>query len=257
MVGFFIKKAFFDGWDNLISLILLNLGYVAILGLGYLVLNAMEQSLLLGFFTLVVWVVIFQVYSGAVSFFSTHLVFYKRPEIRELLEEGKRALKYVPLISAISVMLIMVAFLVMPFYLASPGLFSLFSASLIFWASIFMSMVLMYYFPVASQLKDRPAKVLKKSSLIVLDNFGFSFFLLFYTAINSVLSILTAFLIPGYASILMSHQVALRLRMFKYDYLEEHPNTSRRDIPWDALLFDEREKVGPRSIRGMIFPWKD
>ena len=257
MIWFFIKKAFFDGWDNLISLILLNLGYVAVLGLGYLVFHAMQVSLLFGFFVLVAWVVLFQIYSGAVSFYAVYYVNYQRPGFRELLEEGKRALIYVPLISLITVMLVLVMFLVIPFYLSAPGLFSLFAASLVFWASIYLAMVLLYFFPVAAQLKDRPVKVLKKSSLLVLDNLGLSFFLLFYTIFNGVISMFTAFLIPGFASILMSHQGALKLRMFKYDYLEEHPNTSRRDIPWDALLMDEREKVGHRSIKGMIFPWKD
>ena len=30
MKGFFIKKAFFDGWDNLIGMVLLNIVYIAI-----------------------------------------------------------------------------------------------------------------------------------------------------------------------------------------------------------------------------------
>ena len=36
MIGFYIKKAFFDAWDHLFSLILLNLGFVLALGLGFL-----------------------------------------------------------------------------------------------------------------------------------------------------------------------------------------------------------------------------
>jgi hypothetical protein len=39
--------------------------------------------------------------------------------------------------------------------------------------------------------------------------------------------------------------------------LEENPDANRRKIPWDALLIDEKDRVGSRSIRGMIFPWKD
>jgi hypothetical protein len=31
MTGFFIKKAFFDGWDNLISMVVHNLGFLLIL----------------------------------------------------------------------------------------------------------------------------------------------------------------------------------------------------------------------------------
>ena len=34
MKGFFIKKAFFDGWDNLIAMVVLNLIYVALFLLG-------------------------------------------------------------------------------------------------------------------------------------------------------------------------------------------------------------------------------
>ncbi len=45
--------------------------------------------------------------------------------------------------------------------------------------------------------------------------------------------------------------------MFKYDYLESHPEVNRRQIPWEELLFDEREKIGPRTLRGMIFPWRN
>ena len=49
----------------------------------------------------------------------------------------------------------------------------------------------------------------------------------------------------------------MKLRLYKYDYLEENPDAKRNDIPWDALLIDERERVGKRTLRGMIFPWKE
>ena len=45
MIGFFIKKAFFDGWDNLIGMVLFNLGYiVAIFALFWAVLSAGQAS---------------------------------------------------------------------------------------------------------------------------------------------------------------------------------------------------------------------
>ncbi len=45
--------------------------------------------------------------------------------------------------------------------------------------------------------------------------------------------------------------------MFKYDYIEAHPDTDRKHLPWEELLFEEREKVGTRTLKGMIFPWKE
>ena len=65
------------------------------------------------------------------------------------------------------------------------------------------------------------------------------------------------FLVPGVATILLFYQVAFKLRLYKYDYLETHPNARPKDIPWADLLYTDRERVGPRSLRGMIFPWKD
>ena len=40
------------------------------------------------------------------------------------------------------------------------------------------------------------------------------------------------------------------------DYLEENPDTDKKHLPWEDILFEEKEKVGPRSFRSMIFPWK-
>jgi hypothetical protein len=71
------------------------------------------------------------------------------------------------------------------------------------------------------------------------------------------LSAFTALLIPGITGLLIWHQVALKIRLCKYDYLEENPDANRRQIPWDALLIDDRERVGKRTLRGMIFPWKE
>ena len=54
----------------------------------------------------------------------------------------------------------------------------------------------------------------------------------------------------------LASQDAMKLLMFKYDYLDENPDADIKHIPWDDLLYDEREKVGPRSLKSMIFPWK-
>ena len=70
-------------------------------------------------------------------------------------------------------------------------------------------------------------------------------------------SIFTAFLFPGFGGLLVWHQAAMRLRLYKYDYLEENPGANRKKIPWDGLLVEEKEKVGKRTLRGMIFPWKE
>ena len=62
---------------------------------------------------------------------------------------------------------------------------------------------------------------------------------------------------PGPVGVLLYLDEALRLRLLKYDYLEANPEADRKKIPWDALLIDEREKTGDRTLKNFIFPWKD
>ena len=118
-------------------------------------------------------------------------------------------------------------------------------------------MVGQLFFPVMSRLDKRPVQVLKKSGLIFLDN---SFFMLVVTVgavAIAVASTVVAGMILGFTTLLIWYHVALKLRLLKYDYLEENPDADRRRIPWDALLVEDREQVGARTLRGMIFPWRD
>jgi hypothetical protein len=62
-------------------------------------------------------------------------------------------------------------------------------------------------------------------------------------------------LLPGPGGLLLFLDEALRIRLLKYDWLEANPG--RKKIPWNTLLEDDREKTGSRSIKGLIFPWKD
>jgi hypothetical protein len=85
----------------------------------------------------------------------------------------------------------------------------------------------------------------------------FCFFTLIHNLVVLVLSGFAAFLFPGPAGLLLFLDEGLRLRLIKYDWLEANPDADRRNVPWDTLLIDEREKTGSRSLRGLIFPWKD
>jgi hypothetical protein len=43
--------------------------------------------------------------------------------------------------------------------------------------------------------------------------------------------------------------------------LEEHPELKtkkeRKNIPWEELIYEDRETLGPRTFRSFLFPWKD
>ncbi|MDR0683993.1 MAG: hypothetical protein LBF83_02555, partial [Spirochaetaceae bacterium] len=106
-------------------------------------------------------------------------------------------------------------------------------------------------------LDTKLTKIIKKSFIIFFDNPGLCIFAFFHNLALLALSVLLAFLIPGPAGILLFLDEALRLRLLKYDWLEENPDADRRKIPWESLLIEEREKTGSRSFKSFIFPWKD
>ena len=67
MIGFFIKKAFFDGWDNLIGLVLYNLVSIGLLILLLLASYLTEVSILVWGLAIVLTLLIFCLFSGALS----------------------------------------------------------------------------------------------------------------------------------------------------------------------------------------------
>ncbi|MDD7588861.1 MAG: hypothetical protein PUJ74_05725, partial [Bullifex porci] len=63
MIGFFIKKAFFDGWDNLIGLVLYNLVSIGLLILLLLASYLTEVSTLVWLLAIVLTLLIFCLFS--------------------------------------------------------------------------------------------------------------------------------------------------------------------------------------------------
>jgi hypothetical protein len=70
------------------------------------------------------------------------------------------------------------------------------------------------------------------------------------------LSSFTAFLLPGFAAVLTGSRW-VQAQAPQVRHLEKNPEADRRKIPWEALLVEEEERVGKRTLRGMIFPWKE
>jgi hypothetical protein len=146
---------------------------------------------------------------------------------------------------------------VIPFYLSMESMIGLLLAAVIFWTFAAAVLSFQFFFAVRARLDTKLTKVIKKCFIIFLDNPGFAIFSLLHNIVILIVSIFLALLFPGPAGILLYLDEALRLRLLKYDYLEEHPEANRKKIPWDALLIEEREKTGTRSLKSFIFPWKD
>ena len=257
MIGFYIKKAFFDAWDNLFSLILLNLGFVLALGLGFLLPGAgglpAWASVAIGAVALAAG----SVWWSATVFAMKDVADFGSFHIRDIWAHVRNGLVPGLQVGAFLIVGWFVVSVGLPFYLSVGGMLGALAAGVIFWCAVILLLALQYYIPLRARLGGGLRKNLRKSFVMFFDNPGFSVFMFLHCAATFVVSFFLAFLLPGFAGIALAQDVALRLRLYKYDWLEANPEAKRRDVPWEALLKEDQDLVGKRTLKGMFFPWKE
>lgn len=257
MFGFLIKKTFFDMWDNLFRIVALNLGFLICFALLIYLPLLFQNNLILSYLSIFFSLLIVFIYMGVASAVVKDISDYQNPEFKDIFNYLKATLSSSLFFALISIIFFFLIYIAFPFYSNLKNILGPLAFSLLFWFSIIWILASQYFYPVQSRLDRSIPKVLKKMFLLLLDNTIFSIALFTGTLIVLALSAFTAFLLPGIASILLWLNEALKLRLYKYDYLEEHPDTKKNQIPWDVLLIEDREKIGKRTLKGMIFPWKE
>lgn len=104
---------------------------------------------------------------------------------------------------------------------------------------------------------DKPLKTFKKSFIMAIGNLGTTLFLAVFNIIQIGLSVVTAGLLFGVTGISLANQDVFKLLLLKLNWLEENPEENIKNVNWEDILYEERENVGHRTIKNMIFPWKD
>ncbi len=262
MFGFYVKKAFFDMWDNLFRIIILNLGYIGIIGIAVLVpylgqyATFLPQSVAF-FIVLFIAIALVSVYSGAASCITAEIADYQEPGFKSFIPYLKETYKPSLLFAFANTVVAFLLSLAMPFYLSLKSLLGPLAFAFLFWLTVIWAISIQFFFPLQSRFDKSFKKNIKKIFLVFFDNTIFSIGVFIGTIVIFVASTFTAFMLPGLATILLWANVGLKLRLYKYDYLEAHPDANRKKVPWDALLVDDEERVGKRTLKGMIFPWKE
>jgi hypothetical protein len=257
MIGFFIKKSFFDGWDHLFGLILLNLGFVAAVAIGIVLPGALGLPGVAAAILAVLALAAAAVWYSACVFALKDVADFGSLHVADIGESLKQGLAPGLQVGLLAVACYLILSVGLPFYLRVGGLMGALAAGVVFWCSIIVVLALQYYLPLRARLGGGLRKNLRKSFIIFFDNPGFSLFLFLYTVVTLAISFFLAFLIPGFAGVALAQDVALRERLYKYDWLEEHPDGKRGEIPWEELLAEDQELVGKRTLKGMFFPWKE
>jgi hypothetical protein len=257
MIGFLIKKAFFDGWDNLFRLALINIGFIASAAVPVFLPHALAEIPALSIAALIVGTLWCFVYLAAAAKSLCAVSDYRHFGFAHFFQNLKTAWPAGLVIGAILFAVILIFTVALPFYLSMKSIVGLLFAAFIFWLTVILIFALQFFFAIHFRLGDKIPKALKKCFIIFFDNPGLCAFVFFCNIVTACVSVLLAFLAPGPAGILLFLDEAFRLRLLKYDYLEANPGANRKKIPWDALLIDERDKTGERTLRNFIFPWKD
>jgi len=260
MIGFLIRKTFYDLWDNLFRILLINLGFIALTAvpvflpkLASLFVNspALEMGLA------ALGVIICMVYLSAAAYSLKTISDYGSFGFVDFFQGFKTAWPSGLVMGIFIIVLFLMIRVVIPFYMSIESVIGLLIGMFVFWAVVFAVLSFQFYFTVYARLSSNMKKAFKKCMLISLDNSGLAVFVLLHNIVGMVFSVFLVFLFPGPAGAILYLDEALRLLLLKYDWLEANPGADRKKIPWDELLIEEREKTGTRTLKNLIFPWKD
>jgi TM2 domain-containing membrane protein YozV len=259
MLGFLIKKSFWDYWDRMGLMILMNLlnGLTAALCIYPPMLLA-EAGM--GAFSLIFLILaggLFFLVVGANSRMCSEVVNSKSIEVKKWFsyfkEKAKKSLFFYLLVLVLS----LIIYSAMKFY-GSPAGNAIFLGAFffVFWVTLLLLFTVGYFFPLSNVMDDSFGKNVKKCFMLFFDNPGISIFVSLISLFLFLISAVTALLAPGLTSMAILWENLMKFLMLKYDFIEENPDTNRKKIPWDVVLRDEKETLGNRGFGEILRPWK-
>ena len=257
MIGFLIKKTFFDLWDNLFRAALINLGFIASAAIPVLIPPLLNSFPIMALILLCLGIIWCFIYLAAAALSLKAVSDYGSFGFADFFRNLKTAWPAGVVAGLLVFAAYLLVTLVIPFYLAMNSMVGLLFSAIIFWTLVVGVLSLQFFLPIRSRLDNKISKAIKKSFLIFFDNPLFCIFSFLHNMVILAVSLFLALLFPGPAGILLYLDEALRLRLLKYDWLEANPDANRRKIPWEVVLIEEQEKTGTRSFKNFIFPWKD
>jgi hypothetical protein len=260
MIGFLIRKTFYDLWDNLFRIVLINIGFLAVTAIPVFLprlASLFISSPFLDAGLIAFGILLCSVYLSAAAHSLKSISDYGTFGFLDFFKSFKAAWPSGIVMGFFVVLLFIMISIVIPFYMSMESIFGFLLGMIVFWALVFAVLSFQFYFTVCARLSPNLKKAFKKCMLISVDNSGLSIFLFLHNIVGLLLSVFLAFVFPGPAGVLLYLDEAVRLRLLKYDWLEANPGANRKKIPWDELLIEEREKTGTRTLKNLIFPWKD
>jgi hypothetical protein len=263
MIGFLIKKTFFDLWDNLFRIVPINIGFVALAAIPVFIPSLIPIAPL-AMLVMFAGVVLLGVYLAAAAQCLRKVSDYSFFGFRDFFscfKDFKKTWLTGIVLGVFAALCAIVFTVALPFYLSISSIVGWFLGILLFWFLAAGTVALQFLPAIRARMNNTMRVSLKKCFIVFFDNLGFCVFSFIHNLVILALSAFLAFMAPGPAGILLFLDEGFRLRLLKYDWIDEHPEVlltgKRPKIPWDELLIEDRENTGTRSFKSFIFPWKD
>jgi hypothetical protein len=255
MIKFTLLKSFFDAWDNLLWLVIANITLLILVVGFFWVLAVLPFLGWMYYLCFILGIFIIGFFTGGIMMMGAEAVQYKKPGIRTFFSAYALYWKEILIFSLVLIVLERLIFLVIPYYFLQGSLISLVIGTLLAWMTIILSFCTLFFLPVSFQLNRKIKKSIRICLTLVFDNTAFCLVLGLFVVILAAMSSLTVTILPGLFGICILVNSAVKIRLLKYDYLEKNKDTVK--VPWLTVLEDEVKLVGKRTIRNMIFPWKE
>lgn len=279
MFLFFTKKNFCDVWDNLFHTVIVNLvitiGAILAASLAYFIMGLAAAVFgdgilqnLCQIAAVVIACVIVCTLVIAEGENAVKIVSFEGPKIQKFFSNILPSLKDGIYLGLYIAFLFLISFVCFPFYFniwipadgSQGNIIGLALLSLLFWFLVITILSLQYFVAIRSIMHNNFKKCLKKCYILFFDNAFFTIGLFFMNLINLALMIFTLSIGNGLATMTITCTEALRLRLYKYDWLEVNPGLTRqqrKDVPWADLIANDKRILGPRKWKSFIFPWRE
>ena len=274
MLGFFFKKNFYDGWDNVLFIFVPNLilDVFFLIGGGLFYLGTKVN----GTAGIIIWgcTVLLVITAGSILSLAwaesaAKIADYESAEIKPFFTSLKTCIKDGILYGIVLFAVLLVSAAGIIFYFrpvsgATLPFIGLMAGSVFFWIMLTIISALFWYPSLRAIMHNPFKKSIKKCFIILFDNIGSCVVLGIYNFFLLIISIVMVGLAPGLGGIGLSRVNFLRILLKKYDYLEIAEKEAagkkpvfRNKIPRQELLKEDIEITGSRSIKSFFMPWKE
>lgn len=279
MFGFFVKKNFWDSWENIGHIVIVNMVPLAVVvALSFLGLNLFSSESQVSYVSLKFFLFIMLAsVLLSVCFFAEGknalgIASFGKGSFAEYIKSIPHVLKDAVLLGVVIGLLICVALISLPYYyrmwrpVAEDGssaqtynFMGLVLMAFIGWFLLLTFLALQWFVPLQAMQGNKFIKALKKCYILLFDNLWFTVGVAAVNLFTVFLTVLSLGILGSVAGTVLTWTNALRLRMYKYDWQEVNPGLSQqelRNVPWKELLERDVATFGPHSFKSFFFPWR-